>query len=215
MTLAGGALLIGGMKVRATKKIALIGDMIRTGYQPDVSNYLVNKAEIWGPEIDVVNTVSILQNLKDWIQSTHYDIIHINSGLNDLRILDYNGNDNLIPLEFYLKNVERIIKSINRYSPQSVIVWATTTPVVNEIFNVFHQNQQDYQLKNEDVIRYNDSSLQIASRLGVAINDLYSYIMTGDPGLIIQEDGVNYTEYGNELLAERITAVLEKIIDNQ
>jgi lysophospholipase L1-like esterase len=189
--------------------------MIRTGYQPDVSNYLVNKAEIWGPEIDVINTVSILQNLKDWIQSAHYDIIHINSGLNDLRILDYNGNDNLIPLEFYSKNVERIIKSINRYSPQSVIVWATTTPVVNEIFNVFHQNQQDYQLKNEDVIRYNDSSLQIASRLGVAINDLYSYIMTGDPGLIIQEDGVNYTEYGNELLAERITAVLEKIIDNQ
>jgi lysophospholipase L1-like esterase len=210
---AGGALLLGNRQDMSYKKIALIGDSVRAGYQPDVSNYLVTKATVWGPEENGLNTIDILQNLGEWIRNAEYDIIHINSGLNDLRTTDFQSVDNLVPLDYYAKNVERIIKAINRYSSGSIIVWATITPVLDELFHTFHQERMDYSMKNEDVIRYNEAAIKVAGRLGVALNDLYAYLMTGDPSLIILEDGVHYTGYGYQLIAERVTGILEKIID--
>jgi len=212
--IAGSAVLFGDYKPNSTKKIALIGDSVRTGYQPDVINNLVQKAQVWGPEDDQLNTIDILQNLPVWLRDNNFDIIHINSGLNDLRTLDYQVNENLIPLEFYAKNVERIIKLINRYSPGSVIVWATTTPVADKNYDEFHKNSQEYRMKNDDVIKYNDASVKIINRLGIALNDLYTYLMSGDPESIMLEDGVHFNIYGTQLIAERITGVIEKILQN-
>ncbi|HLF35067.1 MAG TPA: SGNH/GDSL hydrolase family protein [Cyclobacteriaceae bacterium] len=210
---AGSALFLGNGPVISQKKIALIGDSVRAGYQPDVSNYLITKASVWGPEESGLNSIDILQNLGEWIRNAAYDIIHINSGLNDLRTTDFQSVDNLVPIDYYAKNVERIIKAINRYSPGSVIVWATITPVIDVLFNTFHQERMDYRMKNEDVIRYNEAAMKVAGRLGVALNDLYAYLMSGDPSLVILDDGVHYTGYGYQLIAERVTGILEKIIE--
>jgi lysophospholipase L1-like esterase len=212
--IAGSAVLFGEYNINSTKRIALIGDSVRTGYQPDVFNNLIQKAQVWGPEDDQLNTIDILQNLPLWLRDNSFDVIHINSGLNDLRTIDYQVSDNLIPLEFYSKNVERIIKLINRYSPGSVIVWATTTPVIEKYYSEFHKNTQDFRMKNDDVIKYNEASIKVISRLGVALNDLYTYLMSGDPESIILEDGVHFNIYGTQLIAERIITVMEKIIQN-
>ena len=214
-SLMAGVYLIGrnGL-VDPSRKVALIGDFIRLEYQPKVSGFLGDKAILWGPEEDAGNTVNVLEHIKDWITADQYDIIHINSGLNDLRTIDYVGNEPMIPLEFYARNVESIIKLINKYSPGSVVVWATTTPVIDNLFINFHENLQDFQMKNEDVIRYNTAAINIVTRLGTAVNDIYSYIMEGDASSIVDFDGVHYTDYGYELIGERISNVISKIINS-
>jgi hypothetical protein len=212
--LAGTLFFQGGFRSSEIKKVALIGDSIRTGYQEIVEGFLKESAVIWGPEDDMINTIGILENIKIWITNDHFDVIHINSGLNDIRTIDYPGQDHLIPPDLYARNVESIIRIINKYSPGTIIVWATTTPVVDNMFNEFFKAAPDFQLKNEDVILYNDKAKNIVSRMGAAINDLYGYIMTSDPGFIMLNDGVHYTNYGYELIGERTSDVIRKILNN-
>ncbi len=206
--------LSSGYKNTDIKKVALIGDSIRSGYQPVVMDYMRDKIITWGPEDDTLNTVSILQHLKSWLTGNKYDIIHINSGLNDLRTVDYYQNEPMIPAEVYSRNVELIIKLINKYSSGSIVIWATTTPVIDDLFNDYNKSLQDFRMKNEDVITYNNAAMAVANRLGVAVNDMYAYLMEGDPKSLIQFDGFHFSDYGNEILGERVTDVINKILNN-
>ncbi len=203
-----------GYKFNDIKKIALIGDSIRSGYQPIIQEYLKDKIKIWGPEDDTLNTVAILQHLKEWLANDKFDIIHVNSGLNDLRTVDYNLKDNMIPPELYTRNVELIIKLINKYSAGSLIIWATTTPVNDDLFNENRKPLQDFMMRNEDVILYNKAATSVADRLGVAVNDLYAYVSEGDAKSIMDFDGFHFSDYGYELLGERITDLINKIVNN-
>ena len=49
-------------------------------------------------------------------------------------------------------------------------------------------------------------------KLSVPVNDLYKFVLEGDRKTIMQEDGVQFTEYGNELLAEQVTTYIEQFL---
>ena len=212
--LLGGSLVLKLPGRDPQKQIALIGDSIRLGYQSYVISDMGEEAQVWGPEYDSGNTIDILVSLKRWITTVHYDIIHLNSGLNDLRTVSYSDLDNLVPVEYYTRNIEKIMKLVRQLSLDSILIWATTTPVLDDSFNRYHEIFQDYHLRNEDVIRYNAAATELVSRMGVAVNDLYSFMMTGDPSTAMRDDGVHYNDFGNQLLGDRIRAIIEKIIKN-
>ena len=210
---AGLYVLGPGFKFKDQAQVALIGDSIRKGYQGNVSGFMPDDVTIWSPKAQELNTINILQDLKDWLYTGTFEVIYINSGLNDIRTIDYYSNDPVIPIDLYSRNVENIIKMINRYSPASFVVWATTTPVIDEWFEDWQSNFHDFKLKNEDIIRYNEEAKKTVTRLGAAVDDLFGYIMSGDPKLLMKDDGMHFTDYGYKVLGERVYGVIDKIIN--
>jgi hypothetical protein len=215
-----GSLLILGMPVfsgikfkRSVNNITLIGDSIRTGYQKYISFYLNSQAEIWGPDDSRINSFDILKEVDSWFKNRNASIIHINTGLEDLKCIPFSGRENLVPLDLYTRNIERITKYIHRVRPGAVLIWATTTPVIQKDMNTDVGESGEFSFFPEDVIRYNDALITTCQKLGVPVNDLYQFVMSGEPSRIILEDGMHFTEMGYELLGEQVANAIQLFLD--
>lgn len=192
-----------------TNKVTLIGDSIRMGYQPYVALYLMDKALFWGPEEDCKHSVNILSNTQNWFQNKPADIIHINSGLEDIKVIPAKSRKNLISPDVYADNITRIIKFIHVVQPDSAIIWATTTPVIDELVQTALEEGRGNAIYNDDVIKYNEVAVKTVTRLGVPVNDLYSFVMDGDPKKIMLDDGVHFSDTGYQFLGEQVANAVE------
>ena len=67
------------------KRVVLIGDSIRMGYQATACRELEGLAEVWKPEQNGGTTQKVLENLDEWAIAQKPDIVHVNCGLHDLR----------------------------------------------------------------------------------------------------------------------------------
>lgn len=205
-----GMITVGAMAIpyisngNTGKKITLLGDSIRMGYQPYVGLYMMDKNELWGPDENCMHSTHILANAPSWIQNRKADIIHLNSGLHDIKTIPYDSRQNLISVSNYIDNIERIIKYTHLYWPECRIIWANTTPVDNEKAGAAHADSQDFKRYNEDVMQYNEAAEKLLNRLGIPVNDLYSFVMEGDKNKIMKDDGVHFNDFGYQLLGERI-----------
>lgn len=195
------------------KRITLIGDSIRLGYQDYVPLYLNDPVEIWGPDDPRINTINILQEADSWIRDRTANVIHINSGLEDLKRISFSSRKNLIPLGLYRENIERIIKYIHRVHPDTLILWATTTPVDDEKIISVRRETEGFMFYQEDIINYNEVLIDTCQKLGIPVNDLYKFIMSGDPSRILLEDGIHFTEMGYELLGEQVADAIQLFLD--
>lgn len=195
------------------KNITLLGDSIRKGYQPYVGLYLPEGNNLWGPEGNTQHTVNLLANAPRWIKNKPADILHLNSGLHDIKNIPYNSRRKLVSEDLYIENVERIIKYIHYCWPECRVIWATTTPVDEEKANAAHKEANDFSRYNEDVIRYNELSVDLVNRLGVPVNDLYKFVVEGEKDKIMQEDGVHFTNFGCQLLAEKVADAIHVFIE--
>ena len=82
------------------KKLILIGDSIRMGYQAAVIRELIGLADVWAPEQNGGNSANILKHLDEWVLRQSPDIVHINCGLHDLNAwceLSYSSNPSQMP----------------------------------------------------------------------------------------------------------------------
>lgn len=190
------------------KKITLIGDSIRLGYQGYVALYLMDQAEIWMPEKISKNTIDILQEAHVWLKDNTTNIIHINSGLGDIKCIPFQSRNNLIPLEQYANNIERIIKYVHQYQPDTIIIWCTTTPVIDSRVKSFYEGTQEFMIYNDDIVRYNEAAKKVMERLGIPVNDLYTFVISGESDRIMLEDGIHFTETGYEFLGEQVADAL-------
>ena len=182
-----------------------LGDSIRIGYQWQASLYIESQADVWAPDENTYHTVHLLENADKWIRDQPADIIHLNSGLHDIKCIPFGSRKNLVPVDYYMDNIERIVKYIHRVKSDTIIIWATTTPVIDERAASAHQEQMDFSRYNEDVIRYNEAVKKVTARLGIPVNDLYEFVMSGEPERIITDDGVHFTETGYQFLGEQVS----------
>ncbi|MGD9328192.1 MAG: hypothetical protein PVH48_04430, partial [Cyclobacteriaceae bacterium] len=83
------------------KNITLLGDSIRLDYQPYVELYLPEGNNIWGPEGNTQHTVNLLANAPRWIKNKPADIIHLNSGLHDVKNIPYDSRRKLVSETLY------------------------------------------------------------------------------------------------------------------
>ena len=111
-----------------------------------------------------------------------------------------------------MTSIEKIIKLIHRYTPRASIIWSTTTPVIEELAVKNIQKNIIYAISNRYVVQYNDIAREVMKKLSVPVNDLYGFVLEGDMKTIMQDDGVQFTEYGNELLAEKVTTYIEQFL---
>ena len=181
-------------------EVILIGDSIRLGYQPYVQVELEEFATVWGPEVNGGSSENVLNHLDEWVLSKNADVVHLNAGLHDLN-KPVAGTVNTITLGQYRQNVETILKTILDRS-DARLIWATTTPV--------RENRQSFRVE-ADVLAYNEAATEIATNLGVEINDLFQVVSeAGRDRLLLPGDDVHYTEEGSRILAKAVAGFIRR-----
>ncbi len=184
------------------KRVILVGDSIRMRYEGTVYAELEGVAEVWGPAENGEDSENILRHLDEWVLSRSPDIVHINCGLHDLKRLA--GSDlPFVPIETYRANVQTILERIQQQT-EGLIIWATTTPV-NELW---HKQRKGFERWGTDVATYNRVAVEVARKLNVEIDDLYSVVMSAGRDRYLNEDGGHFTPEGSHLLGKTVARCL-------
>jgi lysophospholipase L1-like esterase len=176
----------------------LIGDSICMGYRPRVKERLSADVEILGIQGNGGDSSRILENLEEWMLNRDADLIHFNCGLHDLKY-ERSTKTYQQPLEVYEANLKKIVERLQR-GTKAHLVWATTTPVIDERHNAV----KGFDRFQRDVEAYNRVAVAIMTEANITINDLYGVIQNDDMGECLGRDGVHMTERGNEVLTNAV-----------
>ena len=188
------------------KKILLVGDSIRAGYDSYVKMALEGVAEVYYPWDNCRFTSYVLRNLliwKDELKLEGIDLIHWNAGLWDTLYM-HDGKP-LISLSEYKENIHRICKVMGILFPGAKMIFATSTPVQEELFG-------ELKRYNKDIEAYNAAAIEIVSEYGATINDLYS-TMAKLPKSYHSDLTHYYTKEGTQVITDQVLSHLEKALD--
>ena len=185
------------------KKILLIGDSIRKGYDLYVKESMAGLAEVYYPEENCRFAEYVLRYVHMWrddLAIGQVDAVHWNVGAWDtLRIY---GDECLTPIDTYAAYVERIAKRLKFLFPNAVQIFATTTPVIESGYI------KDYEMRyNRDVVAYNEAARRVLEPLGVRINDLYA-LLCDKPDSLHSDQTHYYTAEATALIGGQVNAVL-------
>lgn len=181
------------------KKVLLVGDSIRIGYQEHVKEILEGKAEVVFPEENGRFSKYTLWAINLWMNELGKpDIVHFNTGLWDLHH-EYPMVEALSTCEEYLENLRRIVNELQRTGAK--IIFATTTPIALDGVG----------RSNWEIDKYNEAAIELMKSLKIEINDLNSLIKQDLEGYIC-EDKLHLNETGYRISAEKVAGVIEKYL---
>jgi lysophospholipase L1-like esterase len=186
------------------KKVVLIGDSIRMGYQQTVREELAGAAEVAWSEMNGYDSRNVLAKIGEWAIVPQPDVVHINCGLHDLK-RDRTRSEFQVPPDDYAANVEQILERLTSQAGVKVI-WASTTPV-NERW---HRVHKPFDRLEFDVQSYNARAAEICRCLGVQVDDLYRFVMHAGRDRYMSQDGVHFTDDGYELLGVEVARVIRE-----
>lgn len=209
------------------KKLLLLGDSIRMDYCDHVKEMLEGKVEVFYSNDNARFLQYTLRALNDWQGKGNWpedmDVVHWNNGLWDLTHLNVfaNGVDGeatgeticpdvlpekclydkepLTPPEIYRYMLKRVNTRIRQFFPRAAIVFATTTPVIEEQCPFIYRS-------NEEICAYNQIARETLPPLGTYINELgdYARIHCHEH----HRDWVHYSPEGSRILAAEIVEYL-------
>jgi isoamyl acetate esterase len=182
------------------KRVYLLGDSIRLGYQPFVTAALEGRAVVDGPPANCESSRVLRSRLSAWV-SDRPDIVHVNCGLHDVRY-DPGAEQPCVDIAEYGANVEAILKDLEALGIGR-IVWASTTPVDDS-----RNGKRPSRRWNVDIDRYNAVARKIAGSCGAAYNDLHVAVRSQGTTGLLRDDGVHFTQLGYEFLASRVVDAL-------
>lgn len=185
------------------KKIILIGDSIRMGYESTVFEQLAGAAEFFSPEDNGGDSRNVLAHLDEWATSLQPDIVHLNCGLHDLKREFATLEQTQVPLEEYRQNLETIFRQITETG--ATLIWATITPVMYER----HHELKGFDRREEDVATYNAVALEVARQFNLPVDDLNAVVMqAGREKLMGDGDGVHFFPDGYQVLGMAVADFL-------
>jgi len=186
------------------KKVMLIGDSIRKGYDKYVKMALEDSAEVAYPKENCRFTPYVLRNLHTWLGDTGFgedtDCLHWNAGLWDCLVLFQDGNQ--IPIEMYEQFLHRICKRIGLLFPKAKVIFATSTPVDTEGY----PNPARAVRYNRDIEAYNAVAVKVVTQYGFAVNDLY--------GLLKDAPKSYHSDRTHYYTKEATRAITEQVLRN-
>jgi len=185
------------------KKIFLIGDSIRLGYQAKLSEELSDCASILASSDNARFTTYTIRYLHEWVQSVargeDVHLVHWNNGLWDA--CHWHGDPlALVPLETYASNLVRIHSIIRKLLPNATIVFASTTSV----------GQNHPRIYNQEIVAMNEIAKEVLSPLGVQFNDLHATL--GNRLDYLCSDATHFTENGYAFLAHACALEIRKYL---
>lgn len=187
-------------------KVLLIGDSISKGYREFVSSGLLSKAKVYYPDEIITYSTHILRYIHDIARElsigSDIDVIYFNVGLWDVLRID--GDEPLVSKEEYRRNLQKIIKRLGFLFPNAGIIFAATTPVIEE------RAEWGFCRLNEDVDAYNEIARDIASQNDVLFHDLNKTVYENLIGEYT--DFTHFTEKGYRILGESVVACISKYL---
>ena len=185
------------------KKIVLLGDSIRMGYDKYVKEALSDTAEVFYPKDNCTFAQNTLRFLHEWKKKGEWgddvDLVHWNNGLWD--IAEIYGDEPLSSIEHYTDMIRRIDRRIRLLFPKAKVVFATSTSVREE---GYHGSFHRY---NATIERYNAAALEVLSSTDTVINDLYTHSRKAEPKHCSDMTHYNTPE-GAAFMGNRVLSVI-------
>ena len=188
------------------KKVLLLGDSVGIGYRKYVKFAFENAAEVYFPNDNCRFSAFIVRFLDIWkgtLSLSDVDMVYFNAGLWDVAIMD--DGKPTISKEEYRKNISRLCDIIKILFPSAKIVFATTTPVLEEGVGEFKRF-------NKDIEEYNAIAVEEVKNKGGEIDDLYSTVKEF-PKEYYSDSTYLYTKKATEILTKQVVATIEKTLD--
>jgi acyl-CoA thioesterase-1 len=186
----------------ALPRVLLIGDSISIGYTVPAQRALAGKANVHRIPENGADTVNGLKKIDSWLGDSHWDVIHFNWGLHDLKVAPEGGRQ--VPIEAYGKNLAALVERLKGTGAQ--LIWATTTPVP--------AGKQNPPRDSSDVPRYNAAARRVMDTRGVIIEDLYVTTLPHLPEIQLALN-VHFNNAGWEMLGNKVAASIETVLNSK
>lgn len=190
------------------KKIVLIGDSIRMGYDKYVKDALCGVAEVFYPPENCRFAEYVLRYAHEWKKNGEWgddvELVHWNAGLWDA--LELFGDEPLTPLPYYSEAIKRIDKRLRMLFPKAKFIFATSTNVSEKMA------RPEFMRHNKTIEKYNETAINALADTNTIINDLYSLTSTVPDSY--RSDWVHfYTPRGTELIGGKVLSVICEALD--
>jgi lysophospholipase L1-like esterase len=189
------------------KRVILVGDSIRMGYQELVRAQLEGWADVWGPEQNGGTSENVLAHLDEWAITRRPDVLHINCGLHDLR-KEFGQDAAAVPLPAYTDNLRTIMTRV-KTETDAIVIWALTTPVNQE----WHRKTKGFDRFEADVAAYNAAAADIAQELDIVVNDLVATVTSAGRDDLLLPDGVHFKPQGYAFLGKAVADQIKRVAD--
>lgn len=177
-------------------RVLLIGDSISIGYTLPVRDLLKDKANVHRIPANGGPTKNGLANIDKWLGDGHWDVIHFNWGIHDLKIMP-DGKRQVEPAD-YEKNLRTLVAKLKATGAK--LIWATITPIPDGELNPPRSFGK--------VPEYNEIAKRVMTENGVTIDDLNTIITPHLAEQQIPKD-VHYKPEGYATLAKQVAASIE------
>jgi len=178
-------------------RVLLIGDSISIGYTVAVREALAGKANVHRAPTNCGPTIRGLEQIDKWLGDGHWDVIHFNWGLHDLKKIQ---GKHQVPIDAYEKNLGRLVARLKKTGAK--LIWCSTTPVPPKC---------SPPRTNEDALAYNAVAKKIMEKNQIAIDDLYAFAQP-QLGKIQIPDNVHFTREGSKVLAGQVAKSILKAL---
>lgn len=179
------------------KKVLLLGDSRRMGYEPFVREKLAGRAEVYGPQENGRWAGYTLNSLRFWLNDFPTpDIVHWSCGLWDLGDDYHIGRPFSLPEE-YESAVERTVIVLRKLFPGVKIIFGTTMPVGDS--------------DATGIRSYNAIMARVAEKEGIPVDDLFA-LMHDKMKTYDRGDGLHLNDEGNAMVADQVVSAIEKYL---
>jgi len=199
-------------------RVLIIGDSISIGYTDPVRNNLKGVADVLRPSGNCQDTGTGLAQIKNWLGTNKWDVIHFNFGIWDTHLLDASGNllsgsmaGDTRPLsdgvrirhtpDQYKANLAKLVEILKGSGAK--LIWASSTPIMFRTGKRF-----------EDIPTLNRVAADLMKSEGVAIDDLYEFVL---PHVRVWQspDQCHFNARGNEQLGKQVTEHIQRAINGK
>ena len=192
------------------KKVLLLGDSIRMGYDEYVKEILSGEFEVIYDDADNgrFSAYTLWQANQFFKNYGRFDVVHWNNGYWDMNI-EYPMKEAMHPVDEYVHFLGRILNGIRNNG--AVPVFATTTPILQKELaaEVIKEGVAPFEYDNEWVKKYNAAAVSFMKKEGVIVNDLYSLCLA-DKHYYKCPDLLHLTEEGYKKCAEQTADIIRK-----
>jgi len=190
---------------RTPRTVYLIGDSIAAGYATGVQAELAGGIVVELRPENGEDSRHVLARLGEWLGDRHYDAIHFNCGLHDIK-RPHGTGEYLVTLAEYEANLRQIVAKLRQHTNR--LIWARTTPVLDGQPVV----KKGFDRYNQDVVAYNRAADRVMADCSVPMNDLHQAVVAAGVTQCLSADGVHMTDWGYAVLSRRVAAAIRGVL---